>query len=382
MRQPPLLQVRYRDQTFRLPANALGGTRTAPLLKPAEVLLLDWAYATGKAAELEAVTLLHDRAGVLCTCVRARQKILLSDNLLHAERMQQVYAQHHQAPVPLVVDLLEDNRPGTVLNLLHVPKSMALFEQYLAAVARTAGPETRLAAAFQTRYFTPQMLAIAEKYAAGVEQSRAFKKARLLLLRDFYRPEPEGPALDQLTFGGVVYEQYPGVFSAGHIDYATQFLLEEWAVNPLLGAITAPATIIDVGCGNGVIGDQLLARYPQAHLTATDVSCLARASTRRNLAAHGFSARATVVAASSLAAVVQPERVDLIVTNPPFHDGFQTDISVALEIFQTASERLTATGYLVVVANRHLNYATHLNRYFDEVFGVAENDKFVIYRCR
>ncbi|MEM9930501.1 MAG: class I SAM-dependent methyltransferase [Bacteroidota bacterium] len=188
--------------------------------------------------------------------------------------------------------------------------------------------------------------------------------------------------MHQVSLAGTVYEQHPGVFSAGHIDYATQFLLEEWSTNPLLLDLPAPESIIDIGCGNGVIGDQLLARYPRAHLTATDVSELALASARHNLRQHGFGERVKVLTASSLAAVLDPALFDLIVTNPPFHDGHQTDISVPLEIFQTASGRLSPAGALVVVANRHLNYLTHLRRYFAEVRIVAENNKFVIYRCR
>ena len=86
--------------------------------------------------------------------------------------------------------------------------------------------------------------------------------------------------------------------------------------------------------------------------------------------------------AAAISEIEEPKRFDLIVTNPPFHDEYQTDISVSLDLFLQATERLSASGYLVVVANRHLNYLTHLRRYFDEVTTVAENEKFIVYRSR
>lgn len=374
--------ITYRDQLFHLPANALGGERTAPKLKPADEMLLDWAYETAGTTELEAIGLYHDRAGVLCTCVRAQKKRFVSNNSRHYELLVSCYQRNGLTQIPEHTNPLETRTEDFKINVLQVPKSLEMFELYLHQLAATAGPETKVACAFQTRHFTPRLLEIASKYAERVQQSRAYKKARLLLLEDFIPFTSQVTPLTELTYGGVTYQQYPGVFSANHIDYATQFLLDEWATNPRLTEIASPLEILDVGCGNGIIGDQLLGRYPEARLTATDISHVAVDSTQLNLASHGYENRARVMIAASISAIEQPKRFDLIVTNPPFHDEYQTDISVSLELFNEASERLSATGYLVVVANRHLNYLTHLRRYFDEVITVAENEKFIVYRSR
>ncbi len=97
---------------------------------------------------------------------------------------------------------------------------------------------------------------------------------------------------------------------------------------------------------------------------------------------ESLTRRSGVMIAAAISEIEEPKRFDLIVTNPPFHDEYQTDISVSLDLFLQATERLSASGYLVVVANRHLNYLTHLRRYFDEVTTVAENEKFIVYRSR
>jgi 23S rRNA (guanine1835-N2)-methyltransferase len=374
--------ITYREQQFDLPVNALGGERNAPKLKPADELLLDWAYDTAGTSELEAIGIYHDRAGVLCTCVRAQIKRFITNSSGHYSSLESSYGKNGLAPVPELVSPLKIMPSGIKINILQVPKSLELFELYLHHLAATAGPETQVACVFQTRYFTPKLVEIAGKYATEVKQSRAYKKARLLLLSDFIPAASTAVPVSEVSYGDVTYQQYPGVFSANHIDYATQFMLDEWATNVRLTEIDAPLEILDVGCGNGIIGDHLLGRYPEARLTATDISQVAIDSTRLNLANHGYQDRARVMIAAAISEIEEPKRFDLIVTNPPFHDEYQTDISVSLDLFLQATERLSASGYLVVVANRHLNYLTHLRRYFDEVTTVAENEKFIVYRSR
>jgi 16S rRNA G1207 methylase RsmC len=382
MQKSKPLTVTHNGKKLSLPARALGGSRQEPRLKPADELLLNWAAEQCADLEQESITVYHDREGVLCTCVRAQKKVFVSNNYLHRQRMRSALEHNQVSQTPKIGDVLKPGPNGTKINLLHVPKSVELFELYLHHLASTATPETKLACAFQTRYFTARMLEVAAKYAASVTQSRAYKKARLLMLDDFFTVAPPKISLIETTFQEVSYQQYPGVFSTNHIDYATQFLLKEWATNDALAELPAPAQILDPGCGNGIIGDYLLGRYPEAKLTAYDISRVATASTELNLHAHGYTDRATVLEAGALDEIREPARFDLIVTNPPFHDEFQTDISVSTDLFLAASDRLTPGGHLVVVANRHLNYATHLRRYFDEVLVVAENEKFVVYRGR
>ncbi len=257
--------------------------------------------------------------------------------------------------------------------LLRVPKSLELFEAYVARIAAASGVDTRAAAGFMTRHFTPRLLEIAGSYAGRVEQSRAVRKARLLLLSEF---STQGAAtelpLRRLPFAGTEYRQYAGVFSAGHIDYATQFLLQRWEDFNL----PEPSTILDVACGNGIIGDQLLRRYPAASLLATDDSRLAVESARLNLP----PARARVLYAHTLDEVPTASQ-ELVVTNPPFHFGHENNVEISLGLFRQVRRVLKPGGRLVIVANRHLNYRSHLVRLYS-VETLAQNDRFEIYGCR
>lgn len=73
--------IQYNDKDFRFPSDALGGTQSAPKLKPADELLLNWL------AEQDGgpVAVYHDRDGVLSTCLYDRDRIFVSDNVTHEQ---------------------------------------------------------------------------------------------------------------------------------------------------------------------------------------------------------------------------------------------------------------------------------------------------------
>jgi 23S rRNA (guanine1835-N2)-methyltransferase len=382
MELPNSTSVVYRNRTYRFSGQFLGGLSDAPRIKPADELLLNWAYETTGSESLPPTAVYHDRGGVLVTCLEAEEIHVISDNVGHREQAMVHHRANHPAarsPVNTEHSVFDPTPTAVELVMMHVPKSLELFELYLAGIAHLAPPGRQVAASFMTRHFTPRMLDLAARFAGKVAQSRAHKKARLLLLSDLKDQGPSRQQFQEITFRGKAYRQYKGVFSSGHIDYATQFLLEQWDTAPGLVGMGAPTRILDIGCGNGVIGDQLLLRYPEAQLLATDISEVAVRSARENLAWAG--PRASVYQRGTLDKLPEELTFDLIVTNPPFHDGHHNEISVTLGLFRQARKRLNSSGHLVVVANQHLNYATHLQRDFREVLEVARNRKFVIYRC-
>ena len=50
-------------------------------------------------------------------------------------------------------------------------------------------------------------------------------------------------------------------------------------------------------------------------------------------------------------------------------------------LFKEVQNCLKLGGRFVLVANKHLNYATHLEQIFTEVATVNTNKKFVVYEC-
>ncbi len=355
------------ENGWQLPTIGLGGTKQSPKIKPVDELLLQWLAERTDGA----IATFHDEQGVLTTHLHDRTPVHVSDNLLHHERIRELYAINSLTPAPIPTAAL-DSRPPLRYAVMRMPKYPDLFEWYLNVISRVISADFSLAVGFQTRHFTPKLLTIASRYARTVTQSRGYKRARTLVLGDWVMQAAKLPC-HTVEYREKVYRQYYGVFSAGHIDYGTQYLLDTWKEDPALQSLPTPNSILDVGVGNGVIGDQLLLHhYPEAALCGTDVSHNAVASASMNL-----PPRADVRWASTLDAF-QGRAFDLIVTNPPFHDGHRNTTRQTTLLFRQAAERLSPTGTLVVVSNRHLNYGNHLRDRFERVACVAANGKFEI----
>ena len=79
-----------------------------------------------------------------------------------------------------------------------------------------------------------------------------------------------------------------------------------------------PATILDLGTGSGAIALGLAAFYPNAAVTALDVSGAALDLARENAEALGLAGRTRLLCSDWFAALEPGARFDLIVANPPY----------------------------------------------------------------
>ncbi len=79
-----------------------------------------------------------------------------------------------------------------------------------------------------------------------------------------------------------------------------------------------PATILDLGTGSGAIALGLAAFYPNAAVTALDVSGAALDLARENAEALGLAGRTRLLCSDWFAVLEPGARFDLIVANPPY----------------------------------------------------------------
>lgn len=259
--------------------------------------------------------------------------------------------------------------------LLKVPKSMELFHFFIQFSHQRAKSDTTVLCGFMTKYFTRQMLSIASEYFDSVEQSLAWKKSRLLILSS-PKSEPK-KVLPQKTIhykspssNTFELKQYFGVFSSNHIDYATQFLLENVAIN------TPLENVLDLASGNGIIAQQLRKLLPKADIHLMDDSYLAIESSKLNLT----EGKNHFHYAYNLDHFEQ-EYFDLVVCNPPFHFEHENTIEIALNLFEGVRRILKKNGRFILVANLHLNYKTHLRKIFATVEVLNMNAKFEVIEC-
>lgn len=184
------------------------------------------------------------------------------------------------------------------------------------------------------------------------------------------------PAFDENSWWGeyphegMTVKTLPGVFSRDGLDTGSKLLLSTLTPH-------TKGKVLDVGCGAGVLAITLASHSPKVRLTLSDVSAPAVAASRATLAANGIEGE---VIASNVYSEING-RFDMIISNPPFHDGMQTSLDAAHQLIRGAARHLNMGGELRIVANAFLAYPNVL----DEVFGshevIAQTGRFKVYRA-
>lgn len=275
--------------------------------------------------------------------------------------------------------------PTFDLVLVKLPKSSALLEDQLCRLAPHLAPGAVVVGAAMAKHLHSSTLALIERVLGPTSTSLAQKKARLV----FVTPEPDAvapvspwPVVVDAGAGRPTMVNHANVFSRERLDVGTRFLLDH------LPTTEGPCEVVDLGCGNGVVGVAVAAANPEATVTFVDESYMAVASAeatyRANLGDAGIDGRARFVVGDGIELpaagdLIERGSIDLIVNNPPFHDDHAVGDAIAWQMFTESHRALVAGGELRVVGNRHLAYHAKLKRIFGNCKVVASNSKFVVY---
>lgn len=320
----------------------------------------------------ETMILYNDRFGFLSTVLHERRPYTVLEFKsqekacrFNFNRNEVVFSNDHFLdPLSALPEMLD-------LVLIQIPKSLELFRFYLEQISQALSPDGVVYCGFMTRHFSKQILETAAFFFDRVEQNKAWKKSRILILGNRKKVAPADPIKSIPLNSEKTFQQYPGVFSSDHIDYASQFLLEH------LDLATDEKRVLDLASGNGVLAWAIQQQQPRARIHLLDDSFLAIESSRLNI-----EGKKVVFHYDDTLDALSDASLDIIVSNPPFHFGYETNIEVAVSLFKQTRRCLKPRGRFVLVANQHLNYRTHLERIYKQVVTTAQNDKYIIYTCK
>ena len=147
-----------------------------------------------------------------------------------------------------------------------------------------------------------------------------------------------------------------GIFSKNELDKGSELLIET------LLPIDLGKTLLDLGCGIGVIGLTLAYFTPSLNVCLTDVNTRALSLCNANANTLKLSQRVTILQSDIYIEI--EGKFDSIVSNPPIRAGKK----VTYEIYKGALEHLNDGGSLYIVIRKQQG-ALSVKSYLEELYG-------------
>ncbi|MFJ5997852.1 methyltransferase [Streptomyces sp. NPDC092370] len=328
------------------------------------------------------VVIVGDRWGALVTALAAHGPVQITDSCLAQEATRANLTRAGAEPGAVRLLTTQDPPPERIdVLLVRVPKSLALLEDQLLRLAPAVHPGTVVVGTGMVKEIHTSTLRLFERILGPTRTSLAEKKARLIFCTPdpalerpgnpwpyvYTLPDDVGPA------AGSTVVNHAGVFCADRLDIGTRFFLRHLPDG-------RGRRVVDLGCGNGVVGTAVALADPDTEVLFVDESFQAVASAEATYEANGAPGHAEFRVGDGLAGVPSGS-VDLVLNNPPFHSHQATTDATARRMFTGARRALRPGGELWVVGNRHLGYHVTLRKLFGNSRLVASDPKFVVLKA-
>jgi len=322
--------------------------------------------------------LINDSFGALSCYFKRFNRTVISDSYLSLNSIK-LNMQRNNCPDDniLLQDSLQEFPRNVQVVLIKIPKTLSHLEFTLQQLSKVISKETLIIAAGKVNMIHSSTLQLFETYIGSTKTSLAKKKSRLIfsLVDQINIPEKDIPLTWEIEKQGWKIHNHANVFSRNHLDIGGRFLMDNLPEGDF-------SKVVDLGCGNGIVGMAASEAYPKAQITFIDESYMAIDSARINMLKNlpeEQTDNARFVVNNGLVGF-KPGCYDLILCNPPFHQQQVITDQIAWSMFNDARFCLVKGGELVIVGNRHLDYQDKLERIFGNCELVTENKKFVILR--
>jgi 23S rRNA (guanine1835-N2)-methyltransferase len=348
----------------------------------ADEYIIEYVEQNVQGLQHQSISIYNDDFGALACWFADFKPLWVSDSYV-AKQSCLVNLQQNNIPVESVIfyDSVTSVDSPAELVLLKIPKTTALLEQQLIDLQARVIPSTTVIAAGKATFIQKSTLALFEKYLGSTTTSLAKKKARLIFC------QPTGCKSHASPYPTIWFTDKPrfeisnlaNVFARQQLDIGARFMLEHLSKLANMDS----KTVIDLGCGNGVLGLHILNQNKKTKVVFVDESYMAVASAKHNVLANlpEKESGSEFIVNNCLDDFSEKSKfseVDIVLCNPPFHQQNAITDHIAWQMFKDAKSLLQSGGQLFVVGNRHLDYPSKLKRLFGNVTTVATNQKFSI----
>jgi len=342
-----------------------------------EYLLQDVA----KKIDLEdqpSVLIINDSFGALAVALSAYKPSIVSDSFISQAATRKNLALNQIALTTVrLFDSLVLPQDKFDFILIKAPKTLAFLEDMLIRLQDNLTANTQVIISGMVKHLPASVWQLMARYIGVTAPSKAVKKARLIYAQvDVGRIVPVSPYPVYYPLDNKAYQicNHANIFSHKNLDIGTRFFLEH------LPQDDKYQKVVDLGCGNGVVGLIFAEKNPNAQLHFVDESFMAVASAEENFKQAVTTCNASFQAGDALTDFAD-KSMDLILCNPPFHQQNTVGGHIALRMFEQSKKVLKPGGELWVIGNRHLGYHASLKKYFSKVEVIESNAKFVIIKA-
>lgn len=363
-----------------------------------DALLLEHVRQQGWLEQAKNILLVNDSFGALAVNLGAAKKPThsissWSDSLLSHLGMDANLQRNQVSNAVQKLTSLQAPSDRFDLVLIKLPKTLALLEDQLIKLLPSVTTSTVIIAAGMVKYIEASHYRLFERYLGTTRSSLSQRKARLIfvnaagnekLIEPVSNPYPDSyQANDLQTDVPLTLHNHANLFCRQKPDLGARFFVEQFQQLP------AAQQLIDLGCGNGLLGICAKRAIDQqysldSHCRFVDESYMAVDSARINfIETFGNPSRADFFVSHCLEQVpkqVDANQPDLVLCNPPFHQGNSLGDQIASQMLQQSFRVLRPGGELWIIGNRHLSYHNKIKRIFGNCSTIDSNKKFVVLR--
>lgn len=364
------LQVSGQSLTLnRFPANAADPSLQA--WDSADEYLLQQPLPDGP------VLVLNDNFGALACGLQPREVWQVSDSWISQQAtLHNLTTNELSVSNVRFLDSLAALPEGMAAVLIKIPKTLALLEHQLQALRQVITADTLIIAAAKTKDIHRSTLELFEKWVGETHTSLAWKKSRLVFAKLTAEQPTASSGILSWPLDGTPYtlHNHANVFARQSLDIGARLFLQHLPTQ-------LEGTIVDLGCGNGVVGLLALEQNPEAKVHFVDESWMAVASSQLNVEKNLPTdiSRCEFTVNNSLSGFTGGS-LQAVLCNPPFHQQSAITDHIAWQMFRDAKRCLSYGGELRVIGNRHLDYHRKLKKLFGNCQLIASDARFVVLR--